>query len=39
MVKAKKCGVNVPTIIKVDLESRSIMMTYINGLKLKDYIN
>lgn len=39
MVKARKCGVNVPYIMNVDFENKSIIMSYVNGLKLKDYLN
>lgn len=38
MVKAKKCGVNVPEILDVDSEKRTITMSYVNGVKLKDYL-
>ena len=39
MAKARKCGVNVPYIMNVDLENKSIIMSHVEGMKLKDYLN
>lgn len=37
--KAFKCGIKVPKVIKVLPEENKILMEYIPGTKLKDYIN
>lgn len=39
MEKLRKKGLNVPKLIKVSNEDYSIHMEYIDGPKLKDYIN
>lgn len=39
MEKLKKKGVRVPGLIKVDLAEHKIMMEYISGVKLKDFLN
>lgn len=39
MEKLRKKGLNVPKLIKVSHEDYSIHMEYIDGPKLKDYIN
>jgi Kae1-associated kinase Bud32 len=38
MVKARKCGVNVPYIMHVDVEHKYLIMQYIDGVKLKDFL-
>lgn len=39
MEKLRKKGLNVPKLIKISNEDYSIHMEYIDGPKLKDYIN
>lgn len=39
MVKARKCGVNVPYIMQIDLENKHLIMQYVDGKKLKDFLN
>jgi len=38
MVRARKCGVNVPFVLHVDTERKHIIMQYVDGHKLKDYL-
>ncbi len=39
MEKLFKKGIKVPQLLKVNHEEYSIEMEYIDGVKLKDYIN
>ncbi|MCD6530332.1 Kae1-associated serine/threonine protein kinase [Candidatus Bathyarchaeota archaeon] len=39
MHKAKECGVSTPIIFLVDLTDKSIMMEYIEGVRLKDVLD
>jgi TP53 regulating kinase-like protein len=37
--KAKSCGVHSPSLYFVDLNEKSIVMEYINGIRLKEYLS
>lgn len=38
LIKVKNYGINVPQVFEIDTESSTIIMKYINGIKLKDLI-
>jgi tRNA A-37 threonylcarbamoyl transferase component Bud32 len=39
MGKARKLGINIPYIMEVDTEIKTITMQFVDGLKLKDFLN
>ena len=39
LIKVKTYGINVPQVFEIDVDSSTIIMKYINGMKLKDIIS
>lgn len=39
LIKVKNYGINVPQVFEIDVDSSTIIMKFINGLKLKDMIS
>jgi Kae1-associated kinase Bud32 len=38
MTKARRSGVNVPFVLNVDQEEKHLLMQYVDGPKLKDFL-
>jgi len=38
MARARKAGVNTPFLLSIDLDRRYMIMQYVEGMKLKDWL-